>query len=173
MTTKKIYTDDPLVHYATTDLSIERTKMQIDGILAEYGVKKVGWNWDIPREASVFFEIVETVENVPIRLSVKVICPTLWAREKPRARPPRLEEIDWKVSLRAMYWYIKTHLETAYAMESSKTVAFLGFIQGADPNKRLKDYILPQLSKYAALEVVEKEKTNEFQLQRDSPRPST
>jgi hypothetical protein len=167
MTNEKIYTDDPLVHYATTDSSPERTKMQIDGILAEYGVKKVGWNWDIPREVWIIFDIVEVIEKVSINLSVKVICPTLWARERPRARPPRLEEIDWKVSLRAMYWYIKTHLETAYAMKSSKTVAFLPFIRGADPNKTLKDYILPQLNRYAALEV---QKENEFQLQRDSTR---
>jgi hypothetical protein len=47
----------------------------------------------------------------------------------------------------------KEHLETAYAMQSSKTVAFLGFIQSADPNKTLKDYILPQLTKFAQLEV--------------------
>ena len=151
----KIYSDDPLVHYATTELSPERTQQQINGILAEYGVKKVAWNFDIPREVWVLFDIVETIEDVPIKVAVKVVCPTIWDPVRPRAHDPskRLEGINWKISMRAMYWYIKTHLETAYAMQSTKTVAFLGFIQSADPNKTLKDYILPQLKRFAQLEV--------------------
>lgn len=148
----KIYSGDPLVHYATTELSSERTKAQIDGILAEYQVKDVLWHYDIPREAYVIFKIEETINERPVKVGVKVVCPAIWDRERPRARPPRLEEINWKVSMRAMYWFIKTHLETAYAMQSGKAVAFLPFIQSSNPEKTLKDYILPRLSEYTALE---------------------
>jgi hypothetical protein len=152
---KKIYSDDPLVHYANTKLSVERTKAQIDGILAEYGIKKVAWNFDIPRDVWILFDIIEAIDDIPIKVAVKVVCPTIWDPARPRAHDPanRLEQINWKISIRAMYWYIKTHLETAYAMQSSKTVAFLGYIQSADPKKTLKDFILPQLTKFAQLEV--------------------
>lgn len=149
----KIYTNDPLVHYATTELSPQRTRDQINGILAEYGIKKVAWNFDIPREVWVLFDLTEVIDGTAIKVAVKVKCPTLWDPARPRARDPagRVESINWKISMRAMYWYIKTHLETAYAMQSSNTVAFLGFIQSADPNKTLKDFILPQLTRYAQL----------------------
>jgi hypothetical protein len=151
----KIYSNDPLVHYATTELGPERTRDQINGILAEYGIKKIAWNFDIPREVLVLFDILETIDDMPIKVAVKVHCPTIWDPARPRAHDPknRLEQINWKISMRAMYWYIKTHLETAYAMQSTKTVAFLGFIQSADPNKTLKDFILPQLKRFAQLEV--------------------
>jgi hypothetical protein len=91
----KIYSNDPLVHYATTELSPERTQMQINGILAEYGVKKVAWNFDIPREVWVLFDVVETIEGTPIRVPVKVVCPTIWDPSRPRARDQRK---NWNTS---------------------------------------------------------------------------
>ncbi len=91
------------------------------------------------------FKIEETVNDIKVQVSVKVDCPVIWDRAKPKGRPPTPETINWDVSLRAMYHFIYTHLNTAYAMQSSKAIAFLGYVQGTD-GKQLKDYILPQLS---------------------------
>lgn len=150
----KIYSDDPLVHYATTELPPARTKQQIDGVLAEYGIKVVTWSFDIPREVYVIFFLEEKVEGHQVKIPVKVVCPTIWDRARPRAHTPeaRTEQINWKVSLRVMFWFIKTHLETTYAMQSGNVVGFLPFLMSSNPQKLLKDYILPQLNRFIALE---------------------
>jgi hypothetical protein len=148
---KKIYTDDPLIKYATSTIKAERSKQQIDGILAEYGTKDVLWHYDIPRSAYVYFKIEEEIDGKTMSIGVKVDCPTIWNKAKPRGHPPRPEEINWDVSMRAMYHFIYTHLNAAYAMQSGKIVAFLAYVAGTG-NKQLKDYILPRLGEYAALE---------------------
>jgi hypothetical protein len=152
--TDRIYTDDPLIKYATTAIKAERTKQQIDGVLAEYQVKDVWWHFDIPRESWVRFAIEEEVNGHVVKVGVRVDCPTIWERAKPRGRTPesRIESINWDVSMRAMYHFIYTHLNAAYAMRSGKIVAFLGYIAGVD-NKQLKDILLPKLNEYAALEL--------------------
>ena len=48
--------------------------------------------------------------------------------------------------MRAMWWFIKTHLEMAYVMQSEKTVAFLPWITSSDGKHTLKDTILYRLS---------------------------
>lgn len=154
---KKIFSDDPLIKYATTKISAERSKAEIDGILAEYQVKDVFWHYDPPRSVYVMFKIEETVNGIPINAPVRVDCPTIWNRAKPRGRPPTPEQISWQVSMRAMYHFIYTHLNNAYAMQSGKTVAFLAYIQSTQ-GKQLKDVILPRLSEYAALEAKSEDK---------------
>jgi hypothetical protein len=149
--TKKIYTDDPLIKYGTTHIQADRTKHEIDGILAEYEVVDILWHY-APKENSVYvmFKLEETVNEVPVRVSVRVDCPTIWDREKPKGRPPTPERINWNVSMRAMYHFIYTHLNASYAMQSGKAIAFLGYIQGAN-GKQVKDMILPELKQYHAL----------------------
>ena len=147
----KIYSDDPLVKYKDTSVSPERTKAQIDGILAEYQVKDIHWHWDMEgNDIYVQFKLDEVIDGLPVSVVVKVECPIIWDRERPRGRPPTPEQINWRVSMRAMHWFIKTHLECAYAMQSSRTVAFLPYVQGR--RGLLKDLIIPRLSEYAALE---------------------
>lgn len=149
---KKIYTDDPLIKYASTSIPADRTKHEIDGVLAEYEVKDIYWHYD-PDHNSVYvmFKIEETINDMPMLNSARVDCPTIWDRAKPRGHPPKLEAINWDVSMRAMYHFVYTHLNAAYAMQSSKTVAFLGYIQDGN-GKQLKDVILPRLKEYQALE---------------------
>ena len=150
--TKKIYADDPLIKFVTTQLSAERSKQQIDGVLAEYQVKDVYWHWNPPQDIYVMFKIEETIDDVPMLVSVRVDCPTIWNRARTRRRPFTQEEINLSVSMRAMYHFIYTHLNTAYAMQSSKIVAFLPFIQTNVEGQVLKDILLPRLNNVAALE---------------------
>jgi hypothetical protein len=156
---EKIYSDDELLRYKDTDISPSRRKALIDGVLAEYGVQDVGWRWNKdgidrnePCEIFVIFKIDEIINDYPVKSSVRVDAPIIWDRPKPKGRPPILtERVNWRVSMAAMYHFIYTHLNSAHAMRSGKTVAFLGFIQSGK-NQQIKDMILPRLKEYQALE---------------------
>jgi hypothetical protein len=162
MDLKKIYSDDPLIKYKDTEINPERTKHQIDGVLSEYEVQDIFWHWNQkviesgePGEIYVMFKITETIKGVQLKVPARVDCPIIWSRAKPKGRPPRPEQVDWKTSMRAMYHFIYTHLNASYAMQSSKIVAFLGYIQTGE-HEQLKDRILPELKQYSALESPEK-----------------
>ena len=155
---KKIFSDDPLIKYKGTSISAECTKHQIDGVLSEYEVQDIYWHWNQklidsgePGEIYVMFKIEETIEGLPVKVGIRVDCPTIWDRAKPKRRPPRSEMVNWRVSLRAMHWFIYTHLNSAYAMQSSKTMAFLPYVQ-TGRGQQFKDMILPELKTYRALE---------------------
>lgn len=124
----KIFSDDPKVHYVTTTISPERTRDEISEILRAYDTSDIWWHWK-PEQNDVFvgFKIEEIIDGIPALVSVKVVMPTIWDKANPRSpnRERRIEQINLKVSMRAMFWYIKTHLETAYAMQSSRVAAFL------------------------------------------------
>jgi len=143
----KIYSDDPQVNYKNTSIDSKRTKAEIDALLGYWQVSDVMWHWK-PEENDVYiqFLIEETIDDMPMKVGVKVSCPIIWDKERPRARPPQSEMVNWNMSMRAMWWFIKTHLEMAYAMQSSKTVAFLPYIQGRN-NTQLKDVILQNLQR--------------------------
>ena len=154
----KIYSDDPLIKYKDTSIPPDRTKHQIDAVLAEYEVEDILWHWvktlvesGEPGEIYVMFKISETIKGIQLKVPVRVDCPIIWGRAKPKGRPPRPEQVDWKTSMRAIYHFIYTHLNAAYAMQSSKVVAFLGYIQTGE-KEQLKDRILPELKQYSALE---------------------
>jgi len=148
----KIYTNDPLIKFSGTTVAAMRSKQLTDAVLAEYQVKDIWWHYDPPREVWVSFKIKEIVNDIPINVAVRIDCPTIWDKARTKRRPFTPEKINWDVSMRAMYHFIYTHLNSAYAMQSSNTVAFLGFIQSNVEGKVLKDILLPRLSQYAALE---------------------
>jgi hypothetical protein len=147
----KIYSDDPNLPYKTTKLKALYTRSEIDGLFAKWGVKDVCWRWDLEgHEVHVIFKIKEEIEGHPVDVSARVECPIIWDH-KTRAKE---EDINWNISLRVMYWYIKSHLEAAYLLQSSKTVAFLSDLKGKDDRQSLKDLIIPHIGdiqKMAAL----------------------
>jgi hypothetical protein len=158
--TNKIYTDDPLIKFSGTTVPAMRSKQLTDAVLAEYQVKDVWWHYDPPREVWVSFKIVETVKNIPIDVSVRIDCSPIWDRARTKRNPHTPEKINWDVSMRAMYHFIYTHLNSAYAMQSSNTVAFLGFIQTGKEGERLKDIVLPKMHNLAALDAPKEEPMN-------------
>jgi len=163
---KKIYTDDPLVKYATTDKTIEYTKMDINSVLGQYEVADVAWHFDpegkkgIP-SIYVLFTLDERFNEMNLTVPVRIDCPTIWDKEQKKRRPFREEQINWKVSMRAMYHFIYNSLNNSYAMQSSSTVGFLGYIQTA--NKiQLKDVLLPRINAGNALEFKEQSQPPKF-----------
>ena len=126
----KIYTDDPLVSYTSTTISGARTRDQISAVLREYDVADIHWHWK-PEVNDVYVQFVleEIIDGNHVKVAAKVVMPTLWDKEyhptrrsKTKAHP---EQVNIDVSMRAMYYYIKSHLECAYAMQSSKVAGFL------------------------------------------------
>ena len=154
---KKIYSDDPLVHYKGSTVSPERTMREIDAKLREYGVVDIHWHWR-PEACDVYvqFGIEEVIDGFPVRVAAQVVCPTIWDKAKLRSpkRENRVEKINLQLSMRAMWWYIKTHLESAYAMQSSRVAAFLPDMVTKSGN-RYFDTLKSQLDKFPALEYAE------------------
>jgi hypothetical protein len=155
---EKIYSDDELLRYKDTEISPIRTKAEIDGVFAEYGIQDVAWRWNKdgieryePCEIFVFFTIEEMIEGHLVRVNAHVDAPIIWDRAKPKGRPPTPERVNWRVSMRAMYHFIYTHLNSAHAMRTAKVIAFLPYVQNAQ-HQQIKDQILPRLKEYQALE---------------------
>ena len=84
-------------------------------------------------------------------IAAKVEAPVIW-NHKTRSK---VESVNWNISMRVMYWFIKSHLEAAYLLQSSKTAAFLPYIASRDGEKTLKDVIIPRLNELQRLEGLE------------------
>jgi hypothetical protein len=144
----KIYSDDPNLPYKTTKLRALYTKSEIDGLFAKWGVKDVFWHWD-PERNNVFvlFKIFEEIEGTPLQVSARIEAPAIWDH-KTRSKA---ESVNWDISLRVMYWFLKSHLESAYLLQSSKTAAFLPYIASKDGAKVLKDVLIPRINEIQQL----------------------
>jgi hypothetical protein len=88
------------------------TKSEIDGLFVKWGVKDVYWHWDPQNnEVCVQFKIEEEISGAPMHVSAKVEAPAIWDH-RTRAKA---ESINWDISMRVMYWFIKSHLESVFA----------------------------------------------------------
>ena len=162
----KIFTDDPKVHYINTTISPERTREEISEVLRAFDTSDILWHWkpDI-NDVYVQFIIEEIIDGIPARIGAKVVMPTIWDKAVKNSPNPerRVERVNLKVSMRAMYWYVKTHLETAYAMQSSRVAAFLPDMVTSN-GKRFFDTLKERLDQFKALEHREPEKQREVEV---------
>ena len=147
----KIYSDDSEVPYKTTKINAQRTRADIDGILAKWGIKKVAWNLDPNNNVvELQFQISELIDDRTVEPVVKVEPPRIWQK----ATRNRKGQVNWDVSMRVMFWFIKTHLEMAYLMQSDKTTQFLPYIQVSE-TKLVKDVLVPRISFVKDLQALE------------------
>lgn len=117
----KIYSDDPNLPYKTTKLNALYSRMEIDGVLAKWGVKKSGWSWEPEiNQIYITFEYEETIEGQTVHPVIRVEAPVIWNHKTKKGA----EEVNWNISLRVMYWFIKTHLEAAYLWQAAKLLLF-------------------------------------------------
>ena len=145
----KIYTEDRLVPYKNTTIDPLSTKAEIDGLLARWGIRQVFWDWNPEQNRIVLlFKLLETFGN--IQPGVRLEPPRIWTKGNRR----RNEEINWAVSMRVLFWFLKSFLESAYLMQFDKTTAFLPWIVGSDGKTLLKDVILPRLSRITEFEAL-------------------
>ena len=153
----KIYSDDPNLPYKTTKLKALYPKNEIDGLFAKWDVKDVYWHWDPEHnDILVQFKIAEEIDGVLLQVSAKVEAPSIWDH---RTRS-KAEGVNWDISMRVMYWLIKSHLEAAYLLQSSKTAAFLPYIASKDGAKVLKDILIPRMNEIQQLAALP-QKSNE------------
>ena len=157
---KKIFTDDPRVKYVTTSIAPERTREEISEKLRAYDTYDIYWHWR-PEQNDVYvqFIIEEVIDGVPAKVGAKVVMPIIWDKAVSRSPDPkrRVEQVNLKVSMRALFWYIKANLENAYAMQSSRVAAFLP--DTIQPNgKRFFDNLKSRLDQFQALPDVPREK---------------
>lgn len=150
----KIYTDDPLVKYVKTTINPDRTRDEISAILRQYDVTDIHWHWK-PEGNDVYvqFGIEEVIDGFPVKVAAKIVCPIVWDKAVKNSPKPerRIEQVNLKASMRAMYWYIKSHLESAYAMQSSRVAGFLPDMV-TPSGERFFDTLKSRLDQFAALE---------------------
>jgi hypothetical protein len=150
----KIYTDDPLVSYTKTTITPERTRDEISAILRQYDVSDIYWHWKPEaNEIYVQFGIEEIIDRIPVKVAAKVICPVIWnkAVKYSSKSERRIEQPNLAVSMRALYWYIKSHLESAYAMQSSRVAGFLPDMV-TQSGERFFDTLKHRLDQFSAIE---------------------
>lgn len=145
---QKIYTDDPLVFYKGTVISPLRTRAEIDSMLALYGIYETAWHWKPDaNDIWIMFNITEQINGVPVKVAAKVECYILWDKANKNAKTPekRVERPNLGVSMRWMFYYIKTHLQAAYTQGSSKVMAFLPNVTNFE-GKTVEQEFLPKIT---------------------------
>ena len=169
----KVYTDDPKVHYINTTINPERTRDEISEILRAFDTADIHWHWR-PETNDIYvqFIIEEIIDGIPARVGAKVVMPTIWDKEvvKGHKENRHLERVNLKVSMRAMYWYIKSHMETAYAMQSSRVAAFLPDMITKN-GARYFDVLKERLDQFRALEAPIEQAQREVEVIRPEQRP--
>jgi hypothetical protein len=87
------------------------------------------------------------INNHPISQWVKISPPTIWnkALKTKRYSDPGEESINWAVSMRTLYWWLKTHLEMTHLQNLDKTTMLLPFIMNAE-EKTLADVLVPKIT---------------------------
>ena len=144
----KIYDTDPEVYARTTKIKAIKTKHEIDGLFAKFGIKDVWWHGHVgDDDIYLAFKLPpEKFGHLELKnLTVKLEPPRIWHKGKHK------DEINWNVSIRNLYWYILTHLSQAYVMQSSKITEFLPYILHPS-GKILAEALRPEL--HALPEVV-------------------
>lgn len=156
MIPKKLYASDPDIPYRTTKIPPLRTKADIDGILARWGITKVAWEFDLDRGiVKLHFELPpEKFQDQTISPVVRLEPPRIWNK---RSRT-KAESVNWQVSMRIFHWFIKDTLAMTYAMQSQKAVAFLPHIQTSE-DATVKDVVLSRLQQLKALKALPEEPT--------------
>ena len=129
----KIFDDDAVVPYRNTKIKALQTKSEIDGLLARWGIKKFGWDWDFDVTRSgkdvvaVHFQFSEEMDGKTITPMITLEPPRIWKKANPRQKVK--ETVNWDVSMRVLWWWMKSHLEYAYLSQSAKTTEFLSYVQ--------------------------------------------
>ena len=132
----------------------ETTRNQISAILCVYDVSDIHWHWN-PKGNDIYvqFGVEEIIDGIPVKVLVRVVCPIIWDKALERSPKPerRIDNPNLKISMRAMHWYIKTHLECSYAMQSSKVAGFLSDVVTPHGSRYFEE-LKPHLNKFKSLD---------------------
>lgn len=146
----KRYSDDRLLPYKSTTLRSIDSKRDIDALLAYQGLTKIFWTWDPNsfQKIELRFELTGAFKDQP-NPWVKIKPPIIWKIPK-RSKP---EEIDERLSMRLLFWYLKNALAWAYAKQSQRITAFLGNIQVND-EMTIQDLVLDRFEQLKTIKAL-------------------
>ena len=148
----QIFSNDPVVPYKNTTINPLTTKAEIDGLLARWGIKKSAWNWDLENNKVILnFQVTEVIDGKEVNVVIELKTPLIY--EKPTRKNPKLT-VNWRVSIRVLFWWLKSHLEYHYLSQSTKLAMFLPFIQTAN-GKTLEKRLIPHLSEIAQGQLID------------------
>ena len=149
---KKIFADDSNLPYKTTKISALDSQRDINGILARWGITKVMWDWDLPNnKVELSFMFNEMFQGYQVNPAVRLKPPTIWRQKGNKYN--KVEEIDWKLSMRIFFWWIKNQLAMSYALQSEKILAFLPHVV-VDTETTVQDIIIPRLGSIKKLKAL-------------------
>jgi len=141
---EKVYDDDTEVYAKGSKIAPDKTKAEIDGTLAKFGIINYWWTYD-PANNNVVLKFIipkEKFGDLERDISVQLEPPRIWHLDR------HGEKINWTASMRNMYWYILTHLSQAYVHRSGKFLEFLPHIITRDGRKVVdvlsQNYALPE-----------------------------
>lgn len=79
----KIYDTDPEVYARTTKIKPDRTKAEIDGLFARYGIKDVWWRYDL-KGGDIFVQFIlsENFEDKKRNITVKIEPHPIYTKKK-------------------------------------------------------------------------------------------
>ena len=92
------------------------------------------------------FQYFESINDMPVSQWVKVEPPIIWKRKSTKRTGNQEDVINWSVSLRVLFWWLKANLEMTYLSQSDKTTMFLPFIMNAE-EKTLAKVLVPKITK--------------------------
>ena len=149
----QIFSNDDVVPYKTTTISALTSRSEIDGLLARWGIKRSAWDWDLENSrATLNFQISEVIDGKQVNVVVELKAPMIY--DKPSRRNPKLT-VNWRISIRVLYWWLKTHMEYHHLSQSTKTAMFLPYIQTAN-GKTLDKIMIPRLGEMAQAQLMDK-----------------
>jgi hypothetical protein len=110
--------------YQGTEADPDKTRMQIDKLLRDYGVSGVQWTTDYDHNRVGLGFMVETeIRGVKKQIGIKIEPPVFVAQR--RTWNPRLGKYErvyapnWAQSFRLLFWWLKAKLEAvAYGLTS-------------------------------------------------------
>ena len=110
--------------YAATEADPDKSRMQIDKLLRDYGVSGVQWTTDYDHNrVGLAFMVEAEIKGVKKQIGIKIEPPIFVAQRRtwnPRlGRYERVYAPNWAQSFRLLYWWLKAKLEAvAYGLTS-------------------------------------------------------
>jgi hypothetical protein len=110
--------------YAATEADPDKSRMQIDKLLRDYGVSGVQWTTDYDHNrVGLAFMVEAEIKGVKKQIGIKIEPPVFVAQRRtwnPRmGKYERVFAPNWAQSFRLLYWWLKAKLEAvAYGLTS-------------------------------------------------------
>jgi len=103
--------------YKSTKIDPDHTRVEIDKLLRKYGVKKIIWASDYEsNDVQLAFEVEAEIQGIRKGFTVMVRPPLILKRVRVYNRvlmkSEHIQVPNWPQSMRILYWYLKSKIES-------------------------------------------------------------